>query len=130
MVPPTDQFTSQNYDLQFGTNVVAHYLLTRLLLPALQRSTAATGAKARLVHTTSAGYLGAPAEGVNYRAVVPGPERDAAIESWGKVGAPWVLYGQSKMGNVLVANWLDRHHGGEVVSSSVHPGLVHSELVG
>lgn len=128
MVPPTDLLTSQNYDLQFGTNVVAHYLLARLLLPALQRATAATGRKARLVHTTSAGYLGAPAEAVNYATVAPGPARDAAIKSWGKIGAPWVLYGQSKMGNVLVANWFDRRFGAEVVSSSVHPGLVHSEL--
>lgn len=128
MVPPLDLLTTQSYDLQFGTNVLAHYLLSSLLLPALHRSTTATGTKARLIHTSSAGYLGAPADTVNYATLTPGPARDAALKKWGKVGAPWIMYGQSKMGNVLVANWFDRKHGGEVVSSSVHPGLIHSEL--
>ena len=128
MVPPTELLTSQNYDLQFGTNVVAHFLLVSLLLPALQRATAQSGTKARVVHTTSAGYLAAPGAGVQYDTLTPGQARDAAISKWGKLAAPWTLYGQSKMGNALVANWFDRVHGGEIVSSSVHPGLVHSEL--
>jgi len=126
MVPPTDLLTTQNYDLQFGTHVLGHYLLARLLLPALQRSTALTGAKARVVHTASAGYAGAPAAGVEYVTLTPSAARDALLAKWGRLMAPWTLFGQSKLGVVLVANWFERVHGGEVVSCSVHPGFVHS----
>jgi NAD(P)-dependent dehydrogenase (short-subunit alcohol dehydrogenase family) len=38
MVPPLDLKTSAGYDIQFGTNVLGHYLLTTLLLPALIRA--------------------------------------------------------------------------------------------
>jgi NAD(P)-dependent dehydrogenase (short-subunit alcohol dehydrogenase family) len=38
MVPPLDLKTSAGYDVQFGTNVLGHYLFTTLLLPALIRA--------------------------------------------------------------------------------------------
>lgn len=57
-----------------------------------------------------------------------GPERDTFIKSAGETGAPWVLYGQSKLGNVMVSNILQRSYGNELVSTSVHPGLLDSEL--
>ncbi len=128
MVPPPDLLTAQNYDLSFGTNVIGHYVFTTLLLPALQRSTAATGLKARVIHTSSSGHVNAPGDGVQFDTLTPGPARDAAVKKWGGIMAPWTLFGQSKMGVALVANWLDRKHGGVVVSCALHPGLVHSEL--
>jgi retinol dehydrogenase-12 len=32
---PIEELTKNNYDLQFGTNVLGHFHLTALLLPAL-----------------------------------------------------------------------------------------------
>jgi NAD(P)-dependent dehydrogenase (short-subunit alcohol dehydrogenase family) len=97
MGPPDHLLTKQGYDLQFGTNVIGHYLFTLLLLPALQRSTAATGVKARVNHTSSAGHTLAPASGVVWDSLKAGPARDAVVKGWGKLAATWKLYGQSKM---------------------------------
>lgn len=35
MYPPLDMKTANGYDLQFGTNVLGHYLFTVCLLPVL-----------------------------------------------------------------------------------------------
>jgi retinol dehydrogenase-12 len=35
MVPPVDQLTKDGYDLQFGTNVIGHGVLTLEVLPLL-----------------------------------------------------------------------------------------------
>jgi retinol dehydrogenase-12 len=35
MTPPVEQKTANEYDLQFGTNVLGHYFFTALLLPTL-----------------------------------------------------------------------------------------------
>ena len=49
---PIADVTTDGYDMQFGTNVVGHHLLTRLLLPALLEGAKASLDKhARIVHT-------------------------------------------------------------------------------
>ncbi|KAI5476221.1 short-chain dehydrogenase/reductase SDR family protein [Pseudohyphozyma bogoriensis] len=129
MVPPTDLLTTQGYDLQFGTNVVGHYLLTTLLLPALKRVKEVTGRRARVLTTTSAGHELAPGKtGIIYEELKGGEVRDANIKKRGKIAAPWVLYGASKFGNVLMARILDRDHGNAIMSCVVHPGGLKSEI--
>ncbi len=128
MADPPSALTAQNYDAQFGTNVLGHFLLTSLLLSSLRASTKLSGTKARIVHTSSDGHKMAPGAGIEYDSLKAGPARDAKVKAWGATSAPWALYGQSKMGNVLYANWLDRHHGDDVVSSSVHPGMLDTNL--
>ncbi|KAF8516360.1 NAD(P)-binding protein [Gautieria morchelliformis] len=133
MIPPTDQLTSQGYDLQFGVNVLGHYYLTMLLLPALERSTTANGVKARVVNTTSSGHTYATGEGIELSVLKSGPERDAQIKKWGSskvpgCGAQWHLYGLSKMGNILFTHLLNRHHHDKVAAWSVHPGGISTEL--
>lgn len=57
MTPPIDQLTAQGYDLQFGTNVLGHYYLTMLLLPALLAGVDTSGdGTARVVNTSSYGH--------------------------------------------------------------------------
>ncbi|KIJ27550.1 hypothetical protein M422DRAFT_37728 [Sphaerobolus stellatus SS14] len=133
MVPPADQLTAQGYDLQLGTNTVGHYYFTMSLLPALRKATTMTGKKARVVNVSSSGHTYAPADGIPWNALKGGPERDAKIKEWGTSGstgttAIWKLYGISKLGNIWFTTLLQREHGDEVISFSLNPGAIRTEL--
>ncbi|KAJ7165872.1 NAD-P-binding protein [Mycena filopes] len=120
MQPPLDQFTAQNYDLQFGTNVLGHFYFTKLLLPVLL-ATAKTSAdgKARVVNTASLGSTFAP--GIDYETLRDSPKRH-------KLGAI-KLYNQSKLGNVVVSAELARRYGDQgLVSTSLNPGNLKTEI--
>lgn len=60
MIPPVDQVTKDGYDLQFGTNVVAHFYFTELLMPALLAGVASSpDHHTRVIYTSSsAAYIG------------------------------------------------------------------------
>ena len=54
MVPPIDMTTADGYDLQFGTNVLGHYVFTMELMPALLAGAqSSSDKKARVVNTSS-----------------------------------------------------------------------------
>jgi len=120
MVAPVEETTVQKYDLQFGTNVVGHWLFTTLLLPALFAATDAspTREKARVVTvSSSANYL---TKGLDFEAFADGPQRRKYDN--------WVLYNKSKLGNVVVARELARRYGDKIVSTSLNPGNIRSDL--
>jgi NAD(P)-dependent dehydrogenase (short-subunit alcohol dehydrogenase family) len=158
MVPPIEDTTVQKYDMQFGTNVlgtwivcsprsvltdyrfVGHWLFTTLLLPALFAATDAspTHEKARVVTvSSSANYL---TKGLDFEALEDGPQR--------RKYAIWELYNKSKFvggldldlrsrrltdwttlqGNVVVAKELARRYGDKIVSMSLNPGNISSDL--
>ncbi|KAF7369232.1 Short-chain dehydrogenase/reductase family protein [Mycena venus] len=129
MISPPEMLTAQNHDLQFGTNVIGHFFLTELLLPALSASHAASQIPARVVHTSSAGYRFAPGRGVEFTSLKGGPERDAWIQNAGSFKGPWKLYGQSKLANILISNHFAKKHSDVLVSCAVHPGAIRTELV-
>jgi retinol dehydrogenase-12 len=127
MIPPVEDITVQNYDSQFGTNVVGarvivyslhmqadvpidecvgHWLFTKLLLPALFTATDAspTHEKARVVTvSSSANYL---AKEIDFEAIIDGPKR--------RKNDAWTLYNRSKLVSVhdliflplLLTDWL------------------------
>ncbi|KAH9970071.1 NAD-P-binding protein [Russula compacta] len=120
MVAPKEELTVQKYDLQFGTNVIGHWLFTTLLLPALFSATDAspTQEKARIVTvSSSANYL---TNGLDFEAFKDGPQREK-YDVWG-------LYSKSKLGNVVVARELARRHGDKIVSMSLNPGNIKTDL--
>ena len=59
MWPALDALTEDGYDLQWGTNVVGHWLLTELLMPALLAGVKTSpDHHARVITTSSSGaYL-------------------------------------------------------------------------
>jgi NAD(P)-dependent dehydrogenase (short-subunit alcohol dehydrogenase family) len=112
--------TKDGYEIQFGTNHMGHALLTRLLLPTLQKTAAAQGATAdvRIVNLSSRGHMWAPKGGLRLEACKT-DMRDVYT---------WTRYGQSKLANILYAKALAERFPG-IKCVSVHPGSVDTGLV-
>ena len=73
MLPPAKLTTADGYDLQFGTNVLGHFYLTKLLLPLLvaaAKSSSTTDGRARVVHSASSGHLFV--RGIDFGTLKPG----------------------------------------------------------
>jgi NAD(P)-dependent dehydrogenase (short-subunit alcohol dehydrogenase family) len=109
--------TKQGFEVQFQTNYVSHYLLTRLLLPVLI-STAENSPKGtvRIVNVTSDGHAKlAPKEGIIFE------DRCRA-----KKVSTWTRYGMSKLANVLHTKELARRYGedGRLLAVCLHPCTV------
>ncbi|MFT7475285.1 MAG: NAD(P)-dependent dehydrogenase (short-subunit alcohol dehydrogenase family) [Verrucomicrobiales bacterium] len=113
MMVPYGRTTDGN-ELQFGTNHLGHFALTGLLLPALDRATAA-----RVVTVSSLAHKEADIDFENLQ------------YDGGKAYTPMRAYRRSKLANLLFANELDRRlHGcgSDVVSVAVHPGVSNTNL--
>jgi len=120
MACPMDQTTAQKYDMQFGTNVIGPWLFTQLLLPALFAATDASPSheKARVVMVSSAAnYL---TKGLDFDAIADSPGRLKYNE--------WEWYNKSKFGDVVVARELARRYGDKIVSTSLNPGTIRTDL--
>ncbi|KAG8742091.1 hypothetical protein FRC10_002027 [Ceratobasidium sp. 414] len=137
MYPPVNHKTSDGYDLQFGTNVLGHYLFTTILLPTLihtAKNSATSGGHARVVNTSSAAIWHPPAGGIAWETLGSDEASQTACRSVGTIR----LYGQSKLlfafkgnkqGNVLFSNELARRYAEQgIISISLHPGAIKSEL--
>ncbi|KAJ7276846.1 hypothetical protein C8J57DRAFT_1584218 [Mycena rebaudengoi] len=122
MISPPEQPTAQKHDLQFGTNVIGHFFMTELLIPALTASQKASNVPARVINTSSSGHKFAPAGTIEFDSLLGGPARDALIKKWGSSRAPWSLYGEGKLGNIIVSNYLAKSHSDILVSCALHPG--------
>jgi len=87
MSPPVDQMlTDDGYDLEFGTNVVGHFYLTNLVMPALLAAAATSpDGTARVVNTASTAHW---ATGLDYNTFRDSPARRKMNK--------WMRYSQSK----------------------------------
>jgi retinol dehydrogenase-12 len=73
MDPPVDMITANGYDLQFGTNVIGHWLFTELLMPAILAASDSSTEKPRVITVSSSGaYL---MKKFQYETLRDGPER-------------------------------------------------------
>ena len=103
--------TVDGFETQFGTNHLGHFLLTALLYPALLESSSP-----RVVTLSSGGHARSDVDLVD-------PNFETTEYS------PWIGYGRSKTANALFARELALRGGRRgVLSFSVHPGAVHTEL--
>ena len=87
MFPPIEQLTADGYDLQFGTNVLGHFYLTELLMPALIAGVKSSPDRhTRVITTSSSGaYFGS----LQFETFKDGPARQRLL--------PDTLYYQSKL---------------------------------
>ena len=103
--------TKDGFELTFGTNHLGPYLLTRLLMPALERA-----GEARIVNVASAGHYRAP--GIDWDAVKKPTATTTAFPE----------YCVSKLANVLFTTELAERAPRGVHAYSLHPGGVASDV--
>jgi retinol dehydrogenase-12 len=101
--------TVDGLEMDFGTNHIGHYYLTKLLLPLLIRS------KARIVNVSSMGHCFVE-NGINYE--FPSSSYDAKI-----------AYGQSKLAQIWHTLLLQQRYGEQGINAySLHPGMIYTQL--
>ncbi|KFY16523.1 hypothetical protein V491_05315, partial [Pseudogymnoascus sp. VKM F-3775] len=121
------EMTKDGYEAQWQTNYLSHWVFTEQLLPLmLQTSKTLPPGSVRIVNLTSSGHLSAPKGGINFD--------DLSLKDSGA----WPRYGQSKLANILHTKTLHKTYGpgshcaqngdGEIWVSSVHPGMVETNL--
>jgi NAD(P)-dependent dehydrogenase (short-subunit alcohol dehydrogenase family) len=103
--------TSDDFELQFGTNHLGHFLMTGLIAPALLH-----GEPTRIVSVSSRGHHQSP----------------VVFDDIGFEQRPydkWEAYGQSKTANILFAVELERRLGARGVhANAIHPGVIMTDL--
>jgi retinol dehydrogenase 12 len=108
MQVPKGSKTKQDYELQWGTNVVAHFLMNKLLMPILL-STAQIAPKGsvRVVWVSSDGHImfSPKPDGIDWTDIGKKPA------GWKGEKGSMTYYGQSKVGNVLLAMELAKRYG-------------------
>ncbi|KAH7151902.1 short-chain dehydrogenase/reductase [Dactylonectria estremocensis] len=116
-VPPG--LTKDGYEIQFGTNHMGHALLTKLLLPIMEK-TAINDALAdvRIISLTSYGHTYAPKGGCRF---------DTPKSTADGLGA-YGRYYQSKLANVLWARQLAKAYP-QFTVAAIHPGVVRTQLM-
>ncbi len=116
--PPRREETADGFELQFGTNVLGHFALTGLLLPALNRAAAASpAAPPRVVTVASIAHKRASLQFDDLQF-----ERNYRAQA---------AYGQSKLANLMLALELDRRlraAGSPIASIAAHPGVASTAL--
>ncbi len=108
--------TQEGYEIQFGTNHIGHFFLTKLLMPTLQR-TAEAKRDVRIVNLSSEGHRLPPKGGL----ALNDARSDMAAFS------TWVRYGQSKLANILFTRELTRRYPA-IKSVTLHPGGIDTGL--
>ncbi len=109
--PSKQRFTEEGFEMQFGVNHLAHFLLTHLLLDCLKQS-----APARIITVTSMLHKRGKLDFDTFR-------------GFAKYSAQ-TAYNQSKLANVMFGVELaERLQGSGVTSNLLHPGGVNTDIV-
>ncbi|RUS17914.1 oxidoreductase [Endogone sp. FLAS-F59071] len=104
--------TVDGFELQFGTNHVAHFLLTRLLIDNLINNS-----PSRVIVVSSLGHRRGPVRFDDYN-FEKGPYNG------------WEAYAQSKTANILFASHLNKLYASKGVEAfSLHPGLISTPIL-
>lgn len=117
MAPPKRLETADGFEMQFGTNVLGHFALTGLLLPALQQTATESQEQPRIVTIASIAHK-------------RGRINLDDLQST-KTYGPMKAYQQSKLANLMLALELARRLraiGSPVMSVAAHPGVAHTPL--
>lgn len=117
MAPPRRRETVDGFELQFGTNVLGHFLLTALLMPALEQAAADSAERPRIVTIASIAHKRGRLDFEDLQST--------------RSYSPMRAYQQSKLADLMVAFELDRRlraKGSRVMSLAAHPGVAETNL--
>ncbi|MGA3251412.1 MAG: oxidoreductase [Paraburkholderia sp.] len=117
MAPPRRLETADGFELQFGTNVLGHFALTGLLLPALEMAADSSSERPRVVTVASIAHK-------------QGRIDFDDLQATRRYG-PMAAYRQSKLANLMFAFELDRRLRAvrsRVMSVAAHPGIANTNL--
>jgi len=112
--------TADGFELQFGTNVLGHFALTALLMPALMHAAEVQAQRPRVVTLASIAHKRGR---LNFEDLQSRKSYD-----------PSASYGQSKLANLMLAFELDRRlcaagaPASQVMSVAAHPGVANTNL--
>jgi NAD(P)-dependent dehydrogenase (short-subunit alcohol dehydrogenase family) len=111
------RLTEDGYEMQFGTNHMGPALLTRLLMPLLERTAALTGSDVRIIQLSSDAHKFTSKEGISFSHL-----KDPSHDLSGTV-----RYAQSKLANLYFIKSLAKRHP-NIMCVSLHPGVVHTNI--
>jgi NAD(P)-dependent dehydrogenase (short-subunit alcohol dehydrogenase family) len=120
MTPPRRQETKDGFELQFGTNVLGHFALTGLLMPALERAAAkaiSEETRPRVVTLASIAHKRGKLKFDDLQA----KQNYSPMES----------YQQSKLADLMFALELERRlqaKSSAILSVAAHPGVAQTNL--
>jgi NAD(P)-dependent dehydrogenase (short-subunit alcohol dehydrogenase family) len=120
MAPKKRLETADGFEIQFGTNVLGHFALTAMLLPALECAAASYSQRPRVVTLASIAHKSGQ---LNFDDL-------QSVKSYSPMGA----YRQSKLADLMFAFELDRRLRAAgtpvsgVMSVAAHPGVANTNL--
>ncbi|KAL9116585.1 MAG: hypothetical protein Q9187_006891 [Circinaria calcarea] len=123
MVPPQGSKSAQGHELQLGTNNVAPFLFTKLLLPILAKTAkTAPPNNVRVVWVSSTAAV-----------LAPKPAIDLSNMDYQKDEIAWIKYNRSKAGNVVhSAEFARRYKDDGIISiqnkQALNPGNLKTDL--
>lgn len=120
MAPPKRLQTKDGFELQFGTNVLGHFALTGLLLPALERAAAKESPDQSGPRVITVASIAHKRGRINF-------EDLQSTASYSPTGA----YQQSKLADLMFAFELERRleaKSSGILSVAVHPGVAQTNL--
>ena len=120
MAPPKRLETKDGFELQFGTNVLGHFALTGLLLPALERAAALTKAEEKRPRVVTIASIAHKRGKINFDDL-------QSHRSY----SPMAAYQQSKLADLMFSFELERRLKAEnsgIISVAAHPGVAETSL--
>lgn len=108
------QFTKDNLEIQYQTNVTSQFLLTMRLLPAVKAVAEQGQIVPRIV------FLSSLAHTMTRSFVKPG---DKSLFKGPNFLKTWMRYSQSKLADIHLAKQLAQRYP-KILTSSVHPGVI------
>jgi NAD(P)-dependent dehydrogenase (short-subunit alcohol dehydrogenase family) len=120
MAPPKRLETKDGFELQFGTNVLGHFALTGLLLPALERAAAKATSEATRPRVVTVASIAHKRGKINFDDL-------QSLQNY----SPMEAYQQSKLGDLMFSFELERRLKAEssgVISVAAHPGVAETSL--